>query len=388
MATQDQTATAHPAIPDFTEYNDLASSKNGGRLLFATDDWFAPAENLLKDEAPIFREGYYTNCGKWMDGWETRRKRCEGYNWCVIQLGISGRIHGIDVDTSFFTGNFAPRCSIQVACLPVSYKGRDPDRLGTAANAEDYYMVEKLKSEDWEYLAPVTALQPGYRTLCHNYLKCSSRKRYTHVRLNIYPDGGIARLRIYGEAMPDWSHISERTMIDLLSAVNGGVCLGYSRTSEGWPRNLILQGLGEGQTDGWKVIPLATRPSVVQFNRHGLLHDSGSEWCVFRLGHHGIVDTVEVDTNHFKGDYPDSCLVEACFIDDRDANLKTALRHTDWKTLLPVTKLKGHNQHCLDKNELESVGVVSHVRLTIYPDGGVSRFRIWGTKAQRPTAKL
>ncbi|XP_052803532.1 allantoicase-like [Mya arenaria] len=391
MATAviNQFGSTSASEPAFTAYNDLASTKVGGKVLFATDDWFAQAENLLKPEDAQFREGYYTECGKWMDGWETRRKHDEGYNWCIIQLGVPGEIEGLDIDTSYFTGNFAPRCSVQAAWLDNSYKGRDGDRLGTHATSEETTEIEKLHSEDWEFIVSLSELKPGFPKSSHNYFHCSGKKKYTHLRLNIYPDGGVARLRVYGQARRDWSKVSERKIVDLLSALNGGLCLQCSRSNGGGGRNLIQAGRGSSVEDGWVVTPLATRPSVVQFNRDGHMHNAGSEWCVFRLGHPGIVTMVEVDTNNFKGNFPDVCRVEACFLDNSANDLDTNIPKSKWRTLLPVTKLKAHNQHFFYQDQLEkNTGVVSHVRLTVMPDGGVSRFRIWGTKANRAIAKL
>ena len=70
---------------EFTELIDLASEKLGGAVLVANDEFFAPKENLLKPDAPVFIEGKYTDLGKWMDGWETRRRRTPGFDWCITQ---------------------------------------------------------------------------------------------------------------------------------------------------------------------------------------------------------------------------------------------------------------------------------------------------------------
>ncbi|XP_060566892.1 allantoicase-like [Ruditapes philippinarum] len=375
--------------PFFTDYNDLASDQVGGKVLFATDDWFAPAENLIKDESPVFKEGEITDYGMWMDGWETRRKRTEGHDWCIIQLGVAGVISGVDVDTSYFTGNYAPRCSIQAACLPKSYSKREGERIGLAATEEDYKMVEQLQSQNWDYIVSLTQLQPGFLTSCHNFFESTKKKKYTHIRLNIYPDGGIARLRVYGNAAPDWSKVSEKELVDLASVKSGCICTGYSSTNRGHPKNLIRPGRAQTIIDGWEIFPKTTRPTVIQEYRHtGKLCPSGSEWCTFQLGHTCIVQMVEVDTNHFKGNFPYTCKVEGCLVDDRVLSESSTPSKKEWKILLPETKLKGHNQMFIDVTKLSNVGVISHVRLTIYPDGGVSRFRIWGRKAQSNLSKL
>ncbi|KAL4231995.1 hypothetical protein ACF0H5_009572 [Mactra antiquata] len=370
--------------PSFNNLNDLASSQVGGKIIFATDEWFAAADNLLKVEDAIFKEGEVTDYGMWMDGWETRRRRSEGHDWCVIQLGVKGMISGIDVDTSYFCGNYAPRCSIQAANLDTVYKGRDRDRTGSSASVEEYKKIQELKSEDWEYIVSLTDLQPGFQTSSHNYFTCHSNKTFSHIRLNIYPDGGIARLRVFGKASPCWDKVTDKQLIDLLSIRNGGTCTGYSRYDRGHPKNLIKYGRSQCMTDGWEIYPKASRPTIVQERRSdGKLYTSGSEWCIFQLGHTAIVSMVEIDTNHFKGNFPYTCKVEGCLQDKDSSNLQ-------WKLLVPETRLKGHNQMFIDLQKIgtSGIGVISHVRLTISPEGGISRFRIWGNKVKTLSAKL
>ncbi|KAG8580264.1 hypothetical protein GDO81_007211 [Engystomops pustulosus] len=226
--------------PEFVQMNNLVCESVGGKVLFATDDWFAAAENLLKKGDPEFKTGLFTEYGKWMDGWETRRKRIPGHDWCIIELGVPGVIHGFHVDTHFFTGNYAPRISVQGACLQenISLPTRG-DRIGSAATEEDFKAVERLHSEKWEYLLEMTELTPGYAESCHSYFHVNSKERWTHIRLNIYPDGGIARFKVYGIGQRDWSSCGPNDLEDLLSMANGSVCLGYSDAHYGHPRNLI-----------------------------------------------------------------------------------------------------------------------------------------------------
>jgi len=169
---------------DFTELIDLASEKLGGAVLYANDDFFAPKENLLKPNAPIFIEGKYTDLGKWMDGWESRRRRSprldEKFDWCIIRLGLAGIIHGVVVDTSFFRGNFPSHCSIEVCALD-----GQPD-------------VEQLLSAEWTEILPQAELEGD----SHNHFEINYAQRVTHLRLKIYPDGGVARLRVFGEVLP------------------------------------------------------------------------------------------------------------------------------------------------------------------------------------------
>ncbi|KAM9704156.1 allantoicase isoform 2-T2 [Menidia menidia] len=174
--------------PDFLQFNDLACETSGGKVIFATDEWFAPAANLLKREPPRFVPSAFTEFGKWMDGWETRRKRTPGQDWCLVQLGVPGLVLGLDVDTSFFTGNHSPHISIQAGCLD-----RPPDlilegdRTGMAASPSQLAAVAKLGSEAWPQLVGVAPLSPGFKDTCHHFLRVDFSQRVTHLRVNLHP---------------------------------------------------------------------------------------------------------------------------------------------------------------------------------------------------------
>ncbi|XP_018599045.1 allantoicase isoform X1 [Scleropages formosus] len=385
--------------PDFLQFNNLACETAGGKVIFATDEWFAPAQNLLKREPVEFRASAFTEFGKWMDGWETRRKRIPGHDWCIIQLGVPGVIHGFDVDTSFFTGNYAPSISIQASCLETDefpVPRPEGDRTGTAATEREFEAVAKLRSEMWEELVPVKELKPGYPETCHNYFTVTFPHRVTHIRFNMYPDGGIARLRVYGVGQRDWSTVSSMKQVDLLSLANGGVCLGYSNAHFGHPRNMIGLGRAANMGDGWETARRLDRPRVLKANKEGMLQVPGSEWAVFRLGHPGAISLIEIDTNHFKGNFPDSCKIEACSLTSEAE--EHCLREgwgsgqaVKWRTLLPPQKLKPHQRQFFSGDALELTEAVSHIRLTIAPDGGVSRLRLWGRPKpafSNPTSKL
>ncbi|XP_056420095.1 probable inactive allantoicase isoform X2 [Hyla sarda] len=374
--------------PVFVQMNDLACESVGGKVLFATDDWFAPAENLLKKSDPEFKAGLFTEYGKWMDGWETRRKRIPGHDWCIIELGVPGVIHGFLVDTHFFTGNYSPRISVQVACLQekILFPPRG-DRIGSAANEEDVKAVERMRSEKWKSLLKMTELQPGYAESCHNYFCVSSEERWTHIRLNLYPDGGIARFKVYGIGQRDWSLCGPNDLEDLLSMANGSVCLGYSDAHYGHPRNLIGLGRAADMGDGWETARRLDRPPILKADENGMLQVPGSEWTVFRLGHPGLITHIEIDTNHFKGNSPDSCKIEACILTTQEEEEKIREKwavtvENKWKTLVHVTKLHPHKRHFIDGTSLSLQEVITHVKLTIAPDGGVSRLRLWGFPRQ------
>ncbi|XP_034018379.1 allantoicase [Thalassophryne amazonica] len=393
-------ASRASAEPDFLQFNDLACESVSGRVIFATDEWFAPAVNLLKRDPPHFDPLAFTAFGKWMDGWETRRKRKPGHDWCVVQLGIPGQIYGFDVDTSFFTGNHAPYVSIQATCLDepptITLTG---DRTGMAATVSETEAIAKLGSEAWPTLLGVSQLKPGYSDSCHNYFHVNFPHRVTHLRLNMYPDGGIARLRVYGVGQRDWSSVSAHQDIDLVALTNGGVCLSYSDAHFGHPRNVIGLGSAVNMADGWETARQLDRPKELKVDERGILQVPGSEWAVFRLGHCGVINSIEVDTSHFKGNYPDSCRIEACTLtpEEEDQCLWTSCSAGKWDLLLPSQKLHPHHRHHYRGAELMLRRPITHIRLVIAPDGGISRLRLWGQPTlmssgspnqHRPTSKL
>lgn len=361
------------AAPAFTQFNDLASEQVGGNIIFATDDWFATAENLLKANKAEWRETEFTEFGKWMDGWESRRKRIPGHDWCIVQLGAAGVIEGVDVDTSYFSGNYTPCMSIQAACLTEGPPSRTGDRMGTKATEREFQLAEKLGSEHWTTLVERRELKPGYPETCHNYFSVSSKERWTHVRLNMFPDGGIARLRVYGRVVPDWSTIKSDQQLDLLAMLNGGVCTGYSNAHYGHARNITNPGRARIMAEGWETARRLDRPAILEADVNGVLIVPGCEWATFELGHTGKIKKIEIDTNHFKGNFPDSCLIEGCLV----KNAKQPSEE-DWKVLLPPQKLEAHKQHYY--TDVNDIGTVSHVKVTMAPDGGISRLRLWGYK--------
>ncbi|XP_025783160.1 probable allantoicase [Puma concolor] len=370
---------------DFTRLVDMASESVGGEILFATDDFFAPAENLIKTKSPSFREDEYTEFGKWMDGWETRRKRIPGHDWCIIKLGIQGIIRGFDVDISYFMGDYAPRISIQAANLEGDKAPEMPQRgvrTGAAATPAEFEAVAKLGSNDWNYLVPMTELKPGKPASSHNYFPVDSQQRWTHVRLNIFPDGGIARLRVYGCGQKDWTATDPKEPFDLAAIAHGGACVGFSNAHFGHPNNMIGVGKARSMADGWETARRPDRPPVLENGENGSLLVPGCEWAVFRLAHPGVITQIEIDTRKFKGNSPDSCKLDGCILTTQEEEdmikQKWELPGHKWKPLLPVTKLSAGKSHLFDSLTLELQDVITHVRFTITPDGGVSRLRLNG----------
>ena len=335
---------ADHSIPTFTALADLASARVGGRAIATNDDFFAPKSNLIKPEPAVFVPGKYTARGKWMDGWDSRRRRSPGHDWCVVKLGMRGRIRGFNVNTAFFTGNYPSHCSIEAL---------DTTRAVGAALAA-------REGEPWTTILPRSPLRGD----TDNYFAIEDGRPWTHLRLNIFPDGGVARLRVYGEVVVDWKRVAPKgRLVDLAAIEHAGLVIAASDMHYGAKDNVIMPGRASTMADGWETK-----------RRRG----PGYDWLILRLGAPGRVKKVEIDTNHFKGNYPDSAAIEGCRI---EADTLAELGSANWSVILPQTKLKPHHRHVL-ANGLKDPGPVSHVRLNIFPDGGVSRLRIHGTLAQ------
>jgi allantoicase len=324
----------------FDTYLNLADSRLGSRVISVTDEWFAAAERMLQPGAPVWKEGVYDDNGKWMDGWESRRKRSEGYDHAVVRLGVPGVIKGVDIDTSFFTGNFPPSASL------------DGCRLDEGDPGEE---------TEWSVILPAVALEGD----SHNFHPVNDDRPWSHLRLNIYPDGGVARLRIYGIPYRDWSKQSPDEEIDLASALNGGRALACSDEHYGRMGNLLNPGRGSDMGDGWETARRRT---------------PGHDWVIIALGHPGEIERIVVDTNHFKGNYPDRCSITAALVQG-GAESHIESQSLYWQELLPPQKLEMHQEHTFIE-EIRRLGAVSHVRLNIHPDGGVSRLRLFGKIAR------
>ncbi|GJM35437.1 MAG: putative allantoicase [Saprospiraceae bacterium] len=328
--------------PSFVKYLDLAAAKLGGNVLYATDDFFAEKENLIKQAAAIFIPDKYTDRGKWMDGWESRRKRTPGHDWCIVQLAVPGRIKGFDIDTSHFLGNHPPFASIEAVKLE---PGHEVDNWAEANLA-------------WTEILAKSPLNPG----SHNYYASLTDEIFTHLKLHIYPDGGVARLRVFGEVHKDWSQHPADKVVDLVSAKEGGKALHCNDMFFSAMDNLIMPDRGVNMGDGWE-----TKRNRTPNNR---------DWVILRLAHPGCIEEIIVDTCHFKGNYPDSCSIEACFAASDEEVLSGAV---NWQPLLPKQQLSADKEHSF-KEEVAHLPRISHVRLNIFPDGGISRLRLMGRK--------
>ena len=325
--------------PAFANLTDLAAERLGGKVIYATDDFFAEKENLIKPGRGIFITDKYTDRGKWMDGWESRRKRIPGHDWCVVQLATSAKIAGLDIDTNFFLGNHPPHASVE------------------AINMADASGVSDWETVQWKEILPKSPLDPGSQ----NFYKSNSNEIFTHIRLHIYPDGGVARLKVYGEVFKNWDSVSANEEIDLAAAINGGKSIACNDMFFSSMQNLIMPGRGVNMGDGWE-----TKRNRTPNNR---------DWVIIKLATEGFINDIIVDTAHFKGNYPDSCSIEAC-ISNNDADVIND--KVQWQMLLPNNKLSADFIHEF-KSELPAVSF-THIRLNIFPDGGISRLRLSGTK--------
>lgn len=323
-----------PAL--FTGLVDLASADLGGQALLTSDDFFAEKENLLLRQPAHFDPTTYTDRGKLMDGWESRRKRVPGHDWCIIRLGVPGEIRAVDIDTSHFLGNHAPYAALDGCFAP-----------GAPAEALS-------DSTPWVPLVPETPMKRGSSNVCAVVVPGV----YSHVRLHMIPDGGIARLRVYG--VPQTQHEAEE--VDLAAVEQGGVPLVASDSFFSPMTNLVLPGESTIMSNGWE-----TRRS----------RPPGMDYIIVRLGQPGRVNRITLQTHHFKGNFPDRAAVDGLYWPNAPASMLVA--NPDWQNIVGETPLRAN-----DSRDFPTVqpGPYTHLRLRIFPDGGISRMRAWG----RPTA--
>lgn len=310
----------------------LALTRLGGEVVAASDDFFADKARLISADPPVFVPGKFDENGKWMDGWETRRRRGPGNDWCVVRLGREADVEGVDVDTTHFTGNFPHACALEAGC------------------------GETLDDVRWQPLVAQTPLSGD----SHHYW-VTEKVRARWLRLSIFPDGGVARLRVYGRVP---APVAADGMVDLVALENGGRVIAVSDSHFGAPINMLMPGRGVNMGDGWE-----TRRRRVP----------GSDWAVLALGAPGVVRRVEVDTAHFKGNFPAAFSLNAvCVPDLHDAACVAAGMF--WPPLMAQHPLSADTAHVFTTDILNDAPI-THVRFNIYPDGGISRLRLFGEVA-------
>jgi allantoicase len=320
-------------MSDFIRLPDLASRAVGGAVVAANDESFAERENLVLPTAPVARTEF-GHKGKVYDGWETRRRRTAGHDWAVVRLGTPGIVAGVVVDTAFFTGNYPPHASLDGAAI------------------EGHCSVDELLRADWQPLLPLHDLAGN----THNIFPVYSDRRVTHVRLNIHPDGGVARLRVHGHALPD-PRLLDAGPFDLAALENGAVISGVSDEFYGRPQQLISPGPARSMGEGWETA-----------RRRG----PGNDWVEVTLACEGVVTLVELDTSWFLHNAPGSASL-------------TGIGSGGEVAVLPRTRLQPDTRH---RFVLDDAAGVEKVRLDVHPDGGMARLRLWGRPTSRGRAAL
>ncbi len=315
---------------DFAALPDLAARVLGASVVYATDELFADRENLIRPE-PAVSSTAFGNKGKVYDGWETRRRREPGHDAAVVRLGAPGIVRGVVVDTSFFRGNYPPQMSVE------------------ATSAEGYPSPVELQASSWETIVDRSAVAGD----AANRYSVESDRRWTHVRLSIYPDGGVARFRVHGEVVPDPRFLTGT--VDLAALENGGTVVDCSDMFYSSPVNLILPGRARSMAEGWE---------------NARRRDDGHDHVTLRLAAPGRVRAVVVDTSYFVGNAPG--WIRVCAADSRDVSIDDP---AGWVEVVPPTRTQPDTRHHL----LVAPGpAVTHIRLDVHPDGGLSRLNVHG----------
>ncbi|TGD83946.1 allantoicase [Mycolicibacterium sp. CH28] len=315
--------------PHFLSLPDLAARPAGGAVVWANDDLFAERENLIQPRPAEFRPATFGHKGQIYDGWETRRRRGVGPDDCdsaIVRLAVPGIVGGVVVDTAWFTGNYPPQISVE------------------AAYVEGYPSADDLaRTTEWTTIVERSDINGDTR----NPFKVSSSRRWTHVRLSIYPDGGVARLRVHGEGLLN-PRFATGMPLDLAALENGARVSACSNMFYSSPNNLLLPGTAKTMGEGWET---------------SRRRDNGNDWVQVQLAGHGVLTAAELDTSYFIGNAPGAARLMG-----RDAS-------GDWFELLPTTALQPDTRHRFLLSEQRPV---TEARLDIYPDGGMARLRLFG----------
>ena len=316
---------------EFSALPDLASRTFGAGIVYTNDEFFAAADHLLAPSRPTFTPRTFDHRGQVYDGWETRRRRQPGSDHAIVRLGAAGVIHGIDIDTAFFTGNYPPFASVD-GCAVAGYPN-----------------AEQLAAADWEQIVPRSPLLGDSR----NLFTVDAKRRFTHVKLTIYPDGGVARLRVHGEVVPDLRLLPG--VFDVAAAEHGGRVVGCSNMFYGSPQNMLAPGLALSMGDGWET---------------SRRRDDGNDWALVKLAVPAMIELADLDTRWFKGNAPGKASLRG--VDARTGSLDEP---ADWFDLLPAVPLAPDTPH---RFPITAGPAATHVRLDIYPDGGMARLRLHG----------
>jgi len=313
---------------------DLAQSRLGTKIVYKTDEFFAPAKRIINPWPPVFKEGVFDKNGKWMDGWETRRKRNKGHDYLILKLGKPGRIYKVDVDTSYFNGNQPSKVSLEATFS----KKKIPDK-----NCKWITILKKK---------PTKANR-------HHFFNIKNKSIFTHVKLNIFPDGGVARLRIYG-SMNVKKNFNKIT--NLTSVLNGAKPIACNNEHFGRAENILAPGKGKNMGDGWE-----TRRS----------RGKNFDWLIIKCAAPGKINKIQIDTHHFKGNFPDKCSLQGAYIPEKNSDKSIVNKSKKWKFLLNKVKLYANKKHNF-QNKIMKNKKINYIRINIFPDGGISRIRAFG----------
>ena len=313
---------------------DLAQPRLGTKVLFKTDDFFASANRIISPTEPVFKEGVFDKHGKWMDGWESRRKRTKGHDYIILKLGKPGNIKKIDVDTSHFNGNQPSMVSIE----------------GANSNSD------KTNQLKWQPLL----LRKKTKANSHHYFTVNSKKVFTHIKFNIFPDGGVARLKLYGSISKSNKLKNKKT--NLASLLDGASVIACNNEHFGKAENILAPGKSKNMGDGWE-----TRRR----------RDKGFDWLILNSLDGKEIDKIEISTHHFKGNFPSYCSLQAAYLPASKNSKQIVSSSVKWKYLLKDAKLSANKIHTF-KNNLMKKDKINFIKINIFPDGGISRFRIYG----------
>ncbi len=313
----------------------LADPRIGSKIIYKTDEFFASANRILKINPPVFKDGLFDKHGKWMDGWETRRRRSKGFDYIILKLGKPGKIFDVDIDTTHFNGNQPTHASVE-GCLSKN---------------------KPNKKTKWFHLLGKKKLGANRN---HSF-KSQNKSVFNYIRLNIFPDGGVARLRLYGKIEIEKNFLSRKN-INLTSVLNGASIIGCNNEHFGRAENIIAPGKGKNMGDGWE-----TRRS----------RGKNFDWLIIKFGKPGLIKKLEIDTHHFKGNYPDTCSIQTANITKDLPNKSIVNNSKNWKFILNKSKLSAHKKHIFKKFIIKR-SRENYLRINIYPDGGISRIRAFG----------
>ena len=313
----------------------LADPRIGSKIIFKTDDFFAAAHRILKIDAPVFKDGLFDKHGKWMDGWETRRRRSKGFDYLILKLGKPGKIFDIEIDTTHFNGNQPTHASVE-GC---------------------FSRTKPNKKTKWTRLLGKKKLGPNK----NHGLKSQNKSIFNYIKLNIFPDGGVARLRLYGKIEMEKNILNYKN-INLTSVLNGASIVGCNNEHFGRAENIIAPGKGKNMGDGWE-----TRRS----------RGKNFDWLIIKFGKPGLIKKLEIDTHHFKGNYPDTCSIQTANISKNLSNKLIVNNSKNWKFILNKSKLSANKKHVFKKFLIKR-NKENYLKINIHPDGGISRIRAFG----------